>query len=92
MHSRSIYFKILLYMVAPILSALIASGIAAATGSRLDEAGAHPCIIMGCDIGVLLSIMFAAGWLVLLTVPTGLIAILVAINVRRFRNRKAKNP
>ncbi len=77
-------------MVAPILSTMIASAIATAMGSRLDEGGSHPCIIFGMDIGELLYAMGVAFWFVLFTFPTGLLAIVVVIIVRGFRRRKAR--
>jgi len=86
------YILIVLYMVAPILSVLIASSIATATGSRLDEGGSHPCIIFGVDIGELLYAMGVAGWFAFVTFPTGLLAILVVIIVRGCRGRKARTP
>ena len=77
-------------MVAPILSVLIASAIATATGSKLDEGSSHPCIIFGVDIGELLYAMGVAGWFVFVTFPTGLLAIATVIIVRGFRRRKAR--
>src|SRR5690349_4635195 len=71
------YCLITLYSVAPILCVLISSGIASATGSRLDEAGAHLCIILGVDVGGVLAAMFVCGWFMLVTIPTGLIAMLI---------------
>lgn len=88
MRPVKIYLLLALYTIAPIVSVLIASGIASATGSRLDEAGPHPCIILGIDVGPLLSAMFVAGWLTFFTVPTGLLAIAGVVIVRRFRRRK----
>ena len=88
MRNAKIYFWILLYMVAPILSVLVASGIANVTGSRLDEGDPHPCIILGVDIGVPLYCMLVAGWFVLITIPTGLLAIVVTILVRGFRKKR----
>ncbi len=89
MGSRKTYWLILLYMVAPILSTLIAGGIAHATSSRLDEADPHPCLILGVDIGAPLCFMGMAFWLVIFTFPTGLLAILVVVISRGFRRRKA---
>ena len=87
MRAAKIYLLILLYMLAPILCVLLASAVASATGSRLDEGNAHPCIILGCDFGWLLYALFVSGWFVFLTVPTGLLAIVVTILVRGFRRR-----
>jgi hypothetical protein len=71
------YCLIILYSVAPILCVLISSAVAAAAGSRLDEGGSHPTYILGVDVGGILAVMFVCGWFTLVTVPTGLIAMLV---------------
>jgi hypothetical protein len=71
------YAVLALYTVAPILSVFIASGVASHAGAKLDEGEAHPCIILGHDFGELLHAMFVFGWLALLTVPSGLLAMLV---------------
>jgi hypothetical protein len=89
MRTLKVYLLIARYMIAPILTVMVSSGIANATGSRLDEAGPHPCIILGVDVGISLNAMFVAGWLVFFTVPTGLLAIVVVSIVRGLRRRKA---
>jgi Phospholipase_D-nuclease N-terminal len=70
----AIYASIALFTIAPLLSVLIASAIAWATGSKLDEGNAHPCVILGIDIGDLLYCMFVSGWFMLATIPLGLLA------------------
>ncbi|MCE2754287.1 MAG: hypothetical protein LW720_20710 [Pirellula sp.] len=70
------YVIIILYTIAPILSVMIASSIAQATGSQLDEGGAHPCIVFGFDIGGTLAIMFVMGWFALVTIPTGILSLI----------------
>jgi hypothetical protein len=92
MRSNKIYLWILLYMVAPILSVVVAATIAKATGSRLDEGDSHPCFVLGIDIGGLLYDMGVAGLFALITIPTGLIAIVVTYLVRVFWKRRAKGP
>jgi hypothetical protein len=71
------YGLIILYTLAPVLSVLISSGIATALGAKLDESQTHPAYLLGINIGGLLSIMFIAGWLALITIPTGLLALVV---------------
>jgi hypothetical protein len=71
------YILLALFTAAPIISVLAAEGIAAAYGSKVDEAGSHPCFIRGVDVGTILSVMFTAGWFALITIPVGCIAILV---------------
>jgi hypothetical protein len=72
----AIFILIVLYTLAPILSVLLASLIANALGCRLDEGQAHPCPCLGVDIGEPLTVMFVAGWLALITLPTGLLAMI----------------
>lgn len=43
----------------------------------MDESSSHPFIIGGVDFGGLLYAMFVAGWLSLLTIPVGLMIMLV---------------
>lgn len=68
---------IILFAIAPILSLLLASGMASWQGCHLNEATAHPCVVLGVDIGGLLALMFVAGWLALMTMPAGFAAFIV---------------
>ena len=70
------YILLALFTAAPLISAVIAERVALAHGSKVDEAGSHPCFVHGIDIGVPLSIMFTAGWFAMLTIPIGCIATL----------------
>ena len=66
---------ILLLASLPMLSALIAELIANANGCTLHEGNSYPCHVFGEDIGDLLYTMFVLGWLMLLTIPYGVIAL-----------------
>jgi hypothetical protein len=68
-----IYLIIGLFTVAPILSVVIAASIAGACGCKLDEGDAHPCIVLGVDIGGVLYAMGLAVWLIPITLPIGLL-------------------
>lgn len=70
------YSALLLFTIAPILSTLLASLIAAIFGATLDEGSAHPCLVGGYDLGPMLYSMLVYGWLMLITVPVGIILIL----------------
>ena len=72
-----IYAAILLYTAAPIICVLIASGLASAFGCRVDESGKQPCMAFGRDIGGLLVNLFVSGWFMLVTIPTGGLALLI---------------
>lgn len=84
---------IALVAVSPLISVLVASGIAESAGCRLDEGGAHPCLIGGADWGEALSTMFVLGWLMFATLPFGGVAFLVWLAAFvthriRWRNRQ----
>lgn len=49
---------ILLFAGAPLVSVLIASAIAQLNGCTLNEAAAHPCIVLGVDWSGLIDTMF----------------------------------
>lgn len=68
-----VYVAIALFAIAPLIPALLASGIAAATGTRLNEADAQPCIVLGRDISGMLYGMFMMGWFGMFTFPLGLL-------------------
>jgi hypothetical protein len=72
-----ILLVIVLFAVLPIMSVIASSGIASLADCQLNEARTHPCVILGIDLGGLLTFMFVAGWLALATVPIGAIAALI---------------
>jgi hypothetical protein len=57
-------------------------------GCTVNEAGAHPCTLLGVDIGTILGLLFVFGWLALITLPLGAFLILVW-TVRWIRETKA---
>ncbi len=77
----AIFVLIVLYTIAPVLSVLLASLIANSLGCRLDEGDVHPCKCLGVNIGEPLYVMGVAGWLALVTLPTGLIAMITFLVV-----------
>jgi hypothetical protein len=89
------YGIILLWMILPMISVFTASAIADASGCSLDEGSAHQCIVMGKDVGETLYTMFVMGWMFFLTVPTGLVAlvlftVIVLVSARAKRIRSAR--
>ena len=82
----SVYAAIVLFGIAPVLSVLISSGIASAGGCTLNEGSASACILLGVNLGGLLSGMFVAGWFTLMTLPlaTGAFLLWSIILVVRF--------
>ncbi len=88
-----LFALIVLYSIGPILSVLFVTVVANALGCQVDEGGVHPCLCCGVDIGRLLHSMGVLGWLALVTLPTGAMALVtcaivlggVAIGNRRRR-------
>ena len=64
---------------APVISVAIASGIASANGCKLNEADAHPCVLLGIDWGEILYGMFVMAWLAIATIPLGALALMLWI-------------
>lgn len=67
------------FALLPVASLLISIGLASLGGCPLDEASAHPCVMLGGDWGGLLGDMAVAGWLALVTVPAGAPVALVGL-------------
>lgn len=89
--SLIIYTVLVLYTVGPFLSMLVASAVAEQYGCRLDEAGVHPCLVVGKDIGGTLNTMFVFAWLGLVTLPSGALALVVYSIYLLFRKRRASS-
>jgi hypothetical protein len=68
---------IVLLAVLPLLSALGAGAVASANGCALDEGSVHPCIIGGADWGEALYSFGVLGWLMLASLPLGVVALIV---------------
>ena len=79
----------------PLIGALTAAAIGSAAGCRVDEAGSYPCLVMGSDIGEMLSIMFVMGWLMFVTIPIGGLLLLIwvvalIVHLVRARTRRGR--
>jgi ABC-type Fe3+ transport system permease subunit len=71
------FVLVLAFTLAPVISAVIASVLANANGCVVDEGSIHPCLIAGSDWGENLYTLGVLGWLMLVTLPVGAIALLV---------------
>jgi hypothetical protein len=83
---------IALVAFAPIFSVVACGWVANTHGCKVDEGSVHPCIINGHDYGHTLYTLGVLGWLMLVTLPAGALAIVVWIVVlvaHRARWRKA---
>jgi hypothetical protein len=67
--SRRVLAVIAGIALLPLLGLLLTGLIAAVTGCEVNEMGSIPCVVMGVDIGDLLSNMLSAGWFGLVTIP-----------------------
>jgi hypothetical protein len=65
------------WMFLPLAPLIVAGLAATANGCTLNEAGAHPCLFFGTDMGGTLYTMGIMGLMTMATVPTGLVALLV---------------
>src|SRR5437773_11216255 len=65
------------FAFAPIGSVMLCGAIANAYGCKVDEGSVHPCIINGQDHGHLLYALGVLGWLMLVTIPGGLLALAI---------------
>jgi len=90
---------ILAWTVWPAVLVATAGAIASAHGCQLDEGSVHACNVNGRDIGEQLFGMGVIGWFMLVTIPTGLLAlaaygaillVIWLISRARRRNSRAK--
>lgn len=71
------YGIILLWMLWPVISVVIAGAIASGYGCQLDEGSVHPCVVGGRDLGETLYTLAVMGWFGLITLPTGGLGLVV---------------
>lgn len=84
---------ILLFAALPVISVALSSIIAETSGCALNEARAHPCMFLGVDAGELLYALFVMGWLMLFTIPAGVVLLgvwLMALIFQWLRWRTAR--
>jgi len=75
----------------PLLSAVAAAMLARVNGCPLDEGNPHACLILGSDWGETLYGMWVRIWLMLFTLPAGVLLFvlwLVVLFVHFWRRRK----
>ena len=63
----------------PVISLLLAGTLAKLLGCTLNEADVHPCHIVGVQIGPFLYALSALGWLMILSLPLGAVALVTWI-------------
>jgi hypothetical protein len=92
------FVLIVLFAMAPLISAFIGGGIAEALGCTVTEGVSSPCLFRGSDISETLSVMFVLGWFAFETLPLGAVlltiwlivaCLVVVIKLGRRRRREA---
>jgi hypothetical protein len=68
---------ILVVALLPVISVSLTYVIASALGCSVNEGGATPCPFMGVDLGETLVSMMVLGWLGLITLPVGGVALAI---------------
>ena len=68
---------IVVFAVWPLASVYFTYLVADANGCTVNEASAHPCIVLGMDLGGLLYVTGVMGWFMLATLPLGGAALIV---------------
>jgi hypothetical protein len=77
----------------PLIGLLIALAFGAGLGCAINEGSVTPCIVAGADLGPTLYTLFVGGWLMMVTMPFGLVGIcltLVALGMRASARRRGK--
>jgi hypothetical protein len=72
-----ILIPILLWTIWPVILVAIAGAIASANGCQLNETVINSCIVDGREMGNTLYSLGVMGWFMLVTIPTGLLALLI---------------
>jgi hypothetical protein len=86
---------ILLVAFSPLFGVMYAGAVAQANGCTLDEGSVHPCIVNGVDQGDSLYTLGVMGWLMMVTIPVGvllagayIVLVLVIFFIRRYLAKK----
>ncbi len=72
---------LLLVALAPVGAVAACGSIANAHGCKVDEGSVHPCMINGKDYGQLLYTLGVLGWLMLVTLPVGALAVMIWLSI-----------
>lgn len=70
----TILVVILVLAATPVVLTIIGGALASANNCQLDEGSVHPCIIGGVDRGELVYTLGMMGWLMLASLPLGVVA------------------
>lgn len=88
-----------LFAISPVLLLLLAGFATSHLGCVVNEGNAHPCLVLGIDIGEMLYLGALGGFLPFITIPAGIVLagiytvlMLVSDRIFRFTKPKAKAP
>ena len=71
------YLFTLFFIISPFLGIFLANIIGNSLGCNINESGADECIRVGIPFGEILNGMVAAAWLFFLTIPLGVIFLVI---------------
>ena len=74
-----VFGAILSWTIFPLLGVLFAAIVSAVCGCSINEGSPTPCFVFGIDIGRPLYILGVMGWLSIVTLPTGALALLICL-------------
>ena len=72
-----VFGVILSWTIFPLVCVLLAAIVSAICGCSIYEGSPTPCLVFGTDIGKPLYILGVMGWLSIVTLPSGAVALLM---------------
>ena len=89
---NAIVFGIILsWAVFPVVCVLLATIVSAACGCSINEGSPTSCLLFGHEIGRILYTLGVMGWLSIVTLPTGAIALLIYVAFLMIERSIARN-
>ncbi len=71
------YLLIIVVAISPVILVAVAGFLGECLDCNINEAGTDSCVVLGIPLGMILNPMMVAGWFALLTIPIGIIALVV---------------
>ena len=71
------YILISLFAASPVIIAMLADWTGELIGCNINEGATDSCVVFGIPIGTILSMFFIMGWFALITIPGGLLLMLL---------------
>ncbi len=86
-----IYATIAILTLAPFGVSSLAFIVAALAGCELNEGSVSPCVIAGHDFGLMLYSMLGFGWLIFITIPSGVLLAMIVTGVLLIKKKRIRN-